>query len=76
MSSNEEFVRRAYDLAEQKDIPGWIDCFSPDGLFTDNSVGITYRAPDELQTPSKTTVGRSPTCIESSTTSGQWATPS
>ncbi len=51
MTSNEEFVRRAYDIAEQKNIPGWIDCFNPDGLFTDNSVGITYRAPDEVAKP-------------------------
>ena len=49
--SNEEFVRRAYDIAEVKDIPGWIDCFNPDGVFIDNSVGITYRAPDEVAVP-------------------------
>ena len=36
--SNEEFVRRAYDIAEVKDIPGWIACFNPDGRFTDNSM--------------------------------------
>ena len=51
MSSNEQFVRRAYDIAEQKDIPGWIACFNPDGLFIDNSVGITYPAPDEVARP-------------------------
>jgi ketosteroid isomerase-like protein len=49
--SNEDFVRRAYDIAEVKDIPGWIACFNPDGVFIDNSVGITYRAPDEVATP-------------------------
>ena len=48
--SNEEFVRHAYDVAEVKDIPGWIACFNPDGVFTDNSVGITYHAPDEVAT--------------------------
>jgi ketosteroid isomerase-like protein len=51
MSSNVDFVRSAYDLAEQKDIPGWKGCFTPDGSFTDNSVGITYRAPDEVSEP-------------------------
>jgi ketosteroid isomerase-like protein len=49
--SNEDFVRHAYDLAEVKDIPGWIACFNPDGVFIDNSVGITYHAPDEVATP-------------------------
>ena len=29
--TNEEFVRRAYELAEVKDIPGWIGCFIPTG---------------------------------------------
>jgi SnoaL-like domain len=49
--TNEDFVRRTYDVAEVKDIPGWIACFNPDGVFIDNSVGITYRAPDEVAIP-------------------------
>jgi hypothetical protein len=49
--SNEDFVRHAYDLAEVRDIPGWIACFNLDGVFIDNSVGITYHAPDEVATP-------------------------
>jgi ketosteroid isomerase-like protein len=49
--SHEEFVRHAYDVAEVKDIPAWISCFNPDGVFTDNSVGITYHAPDEVAIP-------------------------
>ena len=28
--TNEEFVRRAYEIAEVEDIPGWIACLSPD----------------------------------------------
>jgi ketosteroid isomerase-like protein len=48
---NEEFVRHAYEIAEAKDIPGWIACFSPDGVFVDQSVGITYHAPDEVAKP-------------------------
>jgi ketosteroid isomerase-like protein len=36
-------VRNAYAVAERKDLEGWIDLFAPDGVFTDNSVGITYR---------------------------------
>jgi hypothetical protein len=49
--NNEEFVRHAYEVAEVKDIPGWIACFNPDGVFTDNSVGITCGAPDEVAYP-------------------------
>jgi ketosteroid isomerase-like protein len=49
--TNEEFVRRAYDIAEAKDIPGWIACFTPDGVFVDESVGITYTGPDEVAKP-------------------------
>ena len=43
MSDNEALVRRAYDLAEVKDIPGWISAFTEDGTFTDMSTGVTYR---------------------------------
>ena len=46
MTSNEEFVRNAYAIAEVKDIEGWIDCFVSDGVFVDNSVAVTYRGPD------------------------------
>ena len=49
--TNEEFVRRAYAVAEVKDIAGWIACFNPDGVFVDESVGVTYRGPDEVATP-------------------------
>ena len=49
--TNEEFVRQAYALAEVKDIEGWIDCFTPDGVFVDESVGVTYRGPSEVAKP-------------------------
>ena len=49
--TNEEFVRRAYELAELKDIPGWIACFNPDGVFVDESVGMTYAGPSEVAKP-------------------------
>jgi ketosteroid isomerase-like protein len=39
-------VRSAYAVAERKDLEGWINAFTPDGVFTDNSVGISYRGPD------------------------------
>ena len=36
-------VRNAYAVAERKDLEGWINVFTPDGVFTDNSVGVSYR---------------------------------
>jgi hypothetical protein len=46
--TNEQFIRNAYRTAEIKDIPGWVACFTPDGTFTDESLGVTYRGPNEL----------------------------
>jgi ketosteroid isomerase-like protein len=41
-NDNEAIVRNAYAVAERKDLEGWISLFTPDGVFTDNSVGATY----------------------------------
>ncbi len=41
--NNVAAVRNAYAVAERKDLEGWINLFTPDGVFTDNSVGATYR---------------------------------
>jgi ketosteroid isomerase-like protein len=49
--NNEEFVRQAYEIAEAGDIQGWIDCFTADGVFVDNSVAVTYRGPTEVAKP-------------------------
>lgn len=43
MTNNLAIVRNAYQIAERKDLAAWIDAFTPDGVFTDNSVGISYR---------------------------------
>jgi ketosteroid isomerase-like protein len=43
---NEQIVRKAYQVAEDKDIEGWIAGFTSDGTFTDESVGVTYRGRD------------------------------
>jgi ketosteroid isomerase-like protein len=43
MTDNQTLVRNAYNLAEAKDIPGWINAFAEDGTFTDMSTGVTYR---------------------------------
>ena len=45
---NEQIVRNAYRIAEIKDIAGWLAAFTPDGTFTDESVGVTYRGPDRV----------------------------
>ena len=47
-SANEEIIRHAYRVAEEKDIEGWVNSFTPDGTFTDESIGVTYAGPTEL----------------------------
>jgi SnoaL-like domain len=42
-NNNVATVRNAYAVAERKDLEGWINLFTPDGVFVDNSVGATYR---------------------------------
>ena len=44
--NNEQIIRRAYELAEKVDVKGWVNCFTPDGTFTDMSIGVTYRGPE------------------------------
>ena len=46
--TNEQLIRKAYEVAEKVDIKGWVDCFTPDGAFTDMSINVTYRGPAEL----------------------------
>jgi ketosteroid isomerase-like protein len=43
MNANEIAVRDAYQVAERKDFAGWVSCFTEDGTFTDESIGVTYR---------------------------------
>ena len=49
--TSEEFVRQAYARADVKDIAAWVGCFSPDGVFVDESVGVTYCGPSEVGEP-------------------------
>ena len=48
MMDNKEIIRRAYKIAEDKDIPGFVAAFTDDGTFTDESIQVVYRGPDEL----------------------------
>ena len=48
MTANEAAIRNAYHVAEDKDITGFVNCFTEDGTFTDESIGHTYRGPKEL----------------------------
>jgi ketosteroid isomerase-like protein len=48
MTANEAAVRKTYQVAEDKNVPGFVDCFTGDGTFTDESIGVTYRGPKEL----------------------------
>ena len=45
---NEQVVRQAYKIAEDKDLKEWVAAFTDDGTFTDESIGVTYRGPDGL----------------------------
>ena len=45
-TDNVAAVRNAYAVAERRDLDGWVGLFTPDGVFTDNSVGVTYRGRD------------------------------
>ena len=45
---NEKIIRTAYQIAEEKDVEGWVAAFTEDGTFTDESIPYTYRGPDEL----------------------------
>jgi steroid delta-isomerase-like uncharacterized protein len=45
---SEQIIRRAYKVAEDKDVEGWIAAFTEDGVFTDKSIGVAYQGPDEL----------------------------
>jgi ketosteroid isomerase-like protein len=45
---NEQIVRKAYQIAEDMDMAAWSAAFTPDGTFTDESIGVTWKGPDEL----------------------------
>jgi hypothetical protein len=45
---NEQVLRQAYKIAENKDLEGWVAAFTDDGTFTDESIGVTYGGPDGL----------------------------
>jgi hypothetical protein len=48
MLDNKQIIRRAYKIAEDVDIPGWIAAFTDYGIFTDESIRVVYRGPNEL----------------------------
>ena len=47
MTANEAAIRKAYHVAENKDITAWVNCFTEDGTFTDESIGVTSIAASE-----------------------------
>jgi SnoaL-like polyketide cyclase len=48
MPDNKQIIRRAYKIAEDVDTPGWVAAFTDDGIFTDESIEVVYRGPNEL----------------------------
>ena len=50
MTENEKIVRAAYETAERQDLEAFIDCFTPDGTLTDQSIAVTYQGRDVAKT--------------------------
>jgi ketosteroid isomerase-like protein len=46
MTTNEEIIRRLYQVAEVKDVPAFIKLFTDDGYFYDVSAGQKYYGED------------------------------
>lgn len=42
MNQNEEIVRKAYSTAEVKDVNGFVELFTSDGVVRDKSLGVEY----------------------------------
>ncbi|HUE61045.1 MAG TPA: nuclear transport factor 2 family protein [Acidimicrobiales bacterium] len=45
---SEQIVRRAYQVARDKDVASWVALFTEDGTFTDESIDVVYRGPKGL----------------------------
>jgi len=50
MTENEKIVRAAYETAERQNLEAFIDCFTPDGTLTDQSIAVTYQGRDVAKT--------------------------
>jgi choline dehydrogenase-like flavoprotein/predicted ester cyclase len=50
MTANEAAIRKAYQVAENRDVAGWVNCFTETGTFTDESIGVTYRGQEPGRT--------------------------
>jgi hypothetical protein len=54
---NEQIIRKAYQIAEDKDSEGWLAAFTVDGTFTDQSIGVTYVGRDRAFAPGELRAG-------------------
>ena len=66
MNTNEAAIRKAYQIAGDKDVVGWVNCFTKDGTLTDESIGVTYRG-KELSRPVEIYAAAFPDSIASCT---------
>ncbi len=46
VEKNEQIIRKLYQLAEEQKIQEFVDLFTPDGVFLDESVNKEYRGAD------------------------------
>lgn len=47
---SEALIRHVYSVAEVKDFRGFVELFTEDGTFTDESIGVTYRGQEIART--------------------------
>ena len=47
---NEALIRHLYSVAEVKDFKGFVELFTEDGTFTDESIGVTCRGKEIART--------------------------
>lgn len=45
-SQNEQIVRKLYQVAEEKKVKEFVDMFTPDGVFYDESINVAYYGND------------------------------
>jgi hypothetical protein len=64
-TENEQFIRKAYQIADERAVNGWPACFNEDGTFTNESIGVPYRGHRKVGIPVKIFATVFPDCTGS-----------
>ena len=67
MTANEQAIRKAYQVAEDKDVLGWVDSFTKDGTFRMSRLGSRIAGQMSSVVPLRFLQRRSPICIANCT---------